>query len=100
MHKVSSVGDELIFMRRLECLKILNTYDDALNARVLLTAMRQRGIGIMSDAELRSDLDYLDGVDCTSSSYLDGVRIVRLRQRGIDVVAGHLVVEGVARSAV
>ena len=83
--------------RRLKLLQLLRDNGGSANEEVLRTALAQLGHrrSVTRDL-LRADLDMLRGHNLVRHEWLEQLLVAHLQERGLDVVAGDVAIEGIA----
>jgi Holliday junction resolvase RusA-like endonuclease len=81
--------------RRVMILRLLVKIGGEANDGVINTALEHGGFARDPRETYRADLDRLCRLGCTSDTWSDDVRVVRLTERGRMVAEGRIEVEGV-----
>lgn len=98
---MTSFADHLAADRRLALLRTLRDLDGHANESVLLDGLHLLGHIRTTGDDVRADLDLLKAAGAITDSYFAGkVRVAHLTERGIDIAAGRIVIDGVKRPKV
>ncbi|WP_119304969.1 VpaChn25_0724 family phage protein [Dongia deserti] len=90
--------DHLIQDRRLVILRLIKGAGGAANDSVLTAGVRMSGHETATRDDVRADLDFLKERGCITIDWFeDKVRVAHLTERGQDVVAGRIEVDGVKK---
>src|SRR5436309_263047 len=81
--------------RRLQLLRFLVELNGEANESVILSALRRAGFAQATREDIRSDLDHLNKIGCTTQEWFGEIRVVRVTERGDDVAHGRIAAGGV-----
>lgn len=94
-------ADHLAADRRLALLRTLRDLDGHANESVLLDGLHLLGHSRTTSADVRDDLDLLKAAAAITLTYFaDKVAVAHLTERGLDIAAGRIAIEGVKRPRV